>query len=35
MHPFDGKKGILKPKNEIVFKRMPYLAAFYLGPTPV
>jgi hypothetical protein len=35
MHFFDGKKGILRPKNGLVFKLMPQLAAFYLGPTPV
>jgi len=32
---FDGKKGILRPKNGLVFKLMPWLVAFYLGPTPV
>ena len=32
---FDGKKGILRPKNGLVFKLRPQLTAFYLGPTPV
>jgi hypothetical protein len=32
MHLFDGKKGILRPKNSLVFKLMPQLAALYLGP---
>jgi hypothetical protein len=27
--------GILRPKNGVVFKLKPQLAAFYLGPTPV
>jgi hypothetical protein len=33
MHLFDGKKGILRPNNGLVFKLMPYLVAFYLGST--
>ncbi len=32
---FDGKKDVLRLKNGLVFKLMPQLAAFYLGPTPV
>jgi hypothetical protein len=35
MYLFVGKKGILRPKNGLIFKLMPQLAAFYLGPTPV
>jgi hypothetical protein len=34
MHLFEGKMGILRLKNGLVFELMPYLAAFYLGPTP-
>jgi hypothetical protein len=34
MHLFGGKKGILRPKNGLVFKLMPQLAAVYPGPTP-
>ena len=26
--------GILRPKSAFVFELMPYLAAFFLGPTP-
>jgi hypothetical protein len=34
MHLFDGKEGILRPNNGLVFKLMPKSAVFYLGPTP-
>ena len=35
MHLCDSKKGILKPKNDLVFRLMPQLVAFYFGLTPV
>jgi hypothetical protein len=35
MHLFEGKTGILRPKNGLVFELMPYLAAFYHGQTPI
>jgi hypothetical protein len=35
MHPFNDKNVILRPKSGLVFKLMPSLAVFYLGPTPV
>ncbi len=34
MYLFEGKMGILRSKNGFVSELMPYLAAFYLGPTP-
>jgi hypothetical protein len=35
MHLFDGKNVILRPKSGLAFKLIPWLATFYLGPTPV
>jgi len=34
MHLFDGKKAILGPNKGLVFRLMPQLSTFYLGPTP-
>jgi hypothetical protein len=35
MHLFDGKMGILRPKNGLDFELMPSLEGFYRGPTPI
>jgi hypothetical protein len=35
MQLFDSKKGILRLKIGTIFKLMPQLAAFCLGPIPV
>jgi hypothetical protein len=35
MHLYDGKNVILRPKSGLAFKLIPWLATFYLGPTPV
>jgi len=35
MHLFEGKMGILRAKNGLVFELIPYLAAFYRGPAPI
>jgi len=35
MHHFNGKMGILRPKNGFDFKLMLSLAAFYRGPTQI
>ncbi len=34
MHLFDWKMGILTSKSGCIFKPMPKVAEFYLGPTP-